>query len=372
MTLAGAMERKVWAKVFKRTLYPNLYALLVGGPGIGKTDALRTTIEFWEQLPELHVAPSSVSRASLIDSLVLAERTVLRPTEAQPFTKFNSLQVGATEFGTFLAAYDTEFLSTLNDLYDNVRYKEAKRHMKNPIIMPAPQLNIIAGTTPAWLGGTLPETAWAEGFSSRTILIYSGERIKTDPFNEDVRDAELEASLLKDLIDIHGLFGQMAFEPEVYEAYRAWYYNDCPPIPEHPKLEHYLPRRHIHLLKIAMVMSVSRASDYVIRMSDYQNALDLLFDTEAYMPEIFKAMRHSASVNGYDETYAFVYNAYVKEGEPIAEHRIIYFISQRVPDYSVTKTLENMVAGGMLLIADISGPGGRPRYKPASRSDLGK
>lgn len=372
MTIAGAMERKVWAKVFKRILYPNLYALLVGGPGIGKTDALRTTIDFWEQLPELHVAPSSVSRASLIDSLNAAERQVLRPTEAQPFTKFHSLQVGATEFGTFLAAYDTEFLSTLNDLYDNVRYKEAKRHMKNPIEMPAPQLNIIAGTTPAWLGGTLPETAWAEGFSSRLLLIYSGERIKTDPFNEDERDTELEGKMLKDLVEIHGMFGQMAFEPEVGEVYRAWYFDHCPPIPDHPKLEHYLPRRHIHLLKMAMVMSAARASDYVIRMIDYQRALDLLLETEAYMPEIFKAMRHSASVNGYDETYKYVYDTYAKTGEGVPEHKIVYFISQRVPDYSVTKTLENMISGGMLLVADIAGPGGRPTYKPAAKSDLGK
>lgn len=372
MTIAGAMERKVWAKVFKRTLYPNLYALLVGGPGIGKTDALRGTLDFWDKLPELHVAPSSVSRASLIDSLALAERTVLRPTEVQPFTKFNSLQVGATEFGTFLAAYDTEFLSTLNDLYDNVRYKESKRHMKHPIEMAAPQLNIIAGTTPAWLGGTLPETAWSEGFSSRLVLIYSGERIKTDPFNEDGRDEDLADRLTKDLIDIHGMFGQMAFEEEVLHAYKAWYYADCPPIPEHPKLEHYLPRRHIHLLKLCMVMSVSRASDYVIRMEDYQAALDMLLETEAFMPEIFKAMRHSSAVNAYDETYAFVYNAYVKEGEAIPEHRIIYFISQRVPDYSVAKTLENMVSGGMLVVANISGPGSRPTYKPAAKGDLGK
>lgn len=372
MTIAGALERKVWTKVFKRILYPNLYVLLTGGPGIGKTDALRGTLEFWEKLPELHVAPSSVSRASLIDSLALAERSVLRPTEAQPFTKFNSLQVGATEFGTFLSAYDTEFLSTLNDLYDCVRYKESKRHMKSPIEMPHPQLNLIAGTTPAWLGGTLPETAWAEGFSSRLLLIYSGERIKIDPFGEGSRDEELEGRLLKDLMEIHGMFGQMSFEPEVITAFTAWYMADCPPQPDHPKLEHYLPRRHIHLLKLTMVMSAARASDYVIRVIDYQRAMDMLLEAELTMPDVFKAMRYNSDANVYDETYAFVYNAFMKENEGIPEHRIIYFIGQRAPAHSITKVLEAMVQGGMLIIANIAGPGGRPTYKPAPKSDLGK
>lgn len=371
MTIAGALERKVWAKVFKRILYPNLYVLLTGGPGIGKTDALRGTLDFWEKLPELHVAPSSVSRASLVDSLALAERSVLRPTEAQPFTKFNSLQIGATEFGTFLSAYDTEFLSTLNDLYDCVRYKESKRHMKTPIEMPNPQLNLIAGTTPAWLGGTLPETAWAEGFSSRLLLIYSGERIKIDPFGEGSRDEELEAKLLKDLMEIHGMFGQLAFEPEVITTFTAWYMADCPPIPDHPKLEHYLPRRHIHLLKLAMVMSVARASDYVIRMIDYQRAMDMLLEAEQTMPDVFKAMRYNSDANVYDETYAYVYNAFMKEGEAIPEHRIIYFIGQRAPGHAVTKILEVMVSGGMLIIANVSGPGGRPTYKPAAKADIG-
>jgi hypothetical protein len=372
MTIAGALERKVWAKVFKRILYPNLYVLLTGGPGIGKTDALRGTLDFWEKLPELHVAPSSVSRASLVDSLALAERSVLRPTEAQPFTKFNSLQIGATEFGTFLSAYDTEFLSTLNDLYDCVRYKESKRHMKAPIEMPSPQLNLIAGTTPAWLGGTLPETAWAEGFSSRLLLIYSGERIKIDPFGEGSRDEELEAKLLKDLMEIHGMFGQLAFEPEVITTFTAWYMADCPPVPDHPKLEHYLPRRHIHLLKLAMVMSVARASDYVIRMIDYQRAMDMLLEAEQTMPDVFKAMRYNSDANVYDETYAYVYNAFIKENKAIPEHRIIYFIGQRAPGHAVTKILEVMVSGGMLKIVDISGPGGRPTYKPASKSELGR
>lgn len=373
MVIAGALERKVWLRAFKRTLYPSLYVLLTGGPGVGKTDALRGVTKYWEALPELHIAPSSVSRASLIDSIALAERSILRPTDAVPYTKFNSLQAAVTEFGTFLAAYDTEFLSTLNDLYDCIRYKESKRHMKSSIELPNPQLNLIAGTTPAWLGGTLPETAWAEGFSSRLIMIYSGERVKVaDPFADEEVDTAAELLFVEDLQKVFLMYGQFLFADDVVEAFKAWYMLDCPPQPEHPKLEHYLPRRHIHFLKLCMVMSASRSSDMVIRMVDYQEAMEMQIEAERYMPDVFKAMRHNSDANVYDEIYNYVYSLSLKEGKPIAEHRILHFIGMRMPTHTVPKALEHMVASGMLKVAAIGGPGGRSMYSPTPKAEHGE
>jgi hypothetical protein len=367
--IAGALERKVWAKAFRgRETFPNVYALLVGPPGIGKTDALRETIRFWEKLPDLHVAPSSVSRASLIDALNEAARTVVRP-QHEGIVQFNSLQIAATEFGTFLTAYEGEFLSTLNDLWDCVRYKERKRGNKLTIEMDRPQLSLIAGTTPAWLGSTLPEQAWAEGFSSRLLVVYSGHRIKVTPFQGDPEfDETLDNDLTHDLLQIHSLFGQFTFDPDMAEAFIAGHEADFPPVPTHPKLEHYLPRRPVHLLKLTMIMSAARSSDLVMRLIDYQRALDLLLETESYIPDVFKSMRTSTDANTIDEVYNFVYTCYAKEGKGIGEQRVLYFLSQKVPGHSVNKILEVMLGSGILLIDDIAGgKGGRPSYKPAQK-----
>ena len=368
--VAGALERKVYVRAFKRILYPNLYILLTGGPGVGKTESLREVHRLWDQLPDIHTAPSSVSRASLIDELNSATRTVFRPFDREAaVTKFNSLQVAATEFGTFLTQYETEFMSTLNDLYDCVRYKERKRHMKEPIDIPNPQLTIIAGTTPAWLGGTLPETAWAEGFSSRLMLIYSGERVKVDPWALATDKTQEESALFADFKQIHSMFGQMMFEPAVEQAFRAWYMADCAPIPEHPRLEHYLPRRHIHFMKVCMVMSACRAPDYVIRLEDYQRAMDFFLEAEATMPEVFKAMRYNSDSNVIDEAFNFVYTLYVKDKKPISEHRIIRFLSERMPSHQIQKVLEVMVQSGVLKVAGVgTGLGGRNSYEPVARS----
>lgn len=368
--VAGVLERRVWARITKWDLYPNLYVLLVGGPGVGKTDAIRACFDFWDTIPSLFQAPSNVSSASLIDCIAKAERTILRPTEKEPFTKFNSLSVSSDEFGVFLKQYEGSFMSTLNKLYDGTRYTEEKRGMKEGIRIDHPLLNMIAGTTPAWLGSALPETAWAEGFSSRLILVYSGERKKVDLFVESSFSEIHAAKLNLDLKQIHGLFGKMAWEPEVVAALQAWYMGDCQPVPDHPKLEHYLPRRHIHLIKLAIIMSASRGNDMVIRMCDYQAAMDLFIETEATMPEVFKAMRYNSDGNVIDECFNFIYVTFTKEGKAIPEHRITHFLAQRMPSHQIKAVLDTMVNANYIKIAAL-GVGGRNTYAPVPKIERG-
>jgi len=364
------LERKVFVKAFKRTLYPNLYILLVGGPGVGKTDALRNIREYWEHIPDLHIAPSSVSRASLTDALAAANRSILRP-EAGSFEKFNPLEVCAEEFGTFLSQYETEFMSSLNHLYDCIRYTEKKRSMKDPIVIENPCLNIVAATTPAWLGGTLPDTAWAEGFSSRLLMVFSQERIKIDPFSKEFVNESLQADLIEDLQSIHNLHGLIQFEEDFLPAFREWYMDDCPPIPDHPKLEHYLPRRHVHFLKLCIIMSAARSSEQIIRMEDYHAAMNLLIDTEHFMPEVFKAIKYNSDSNIIDEAYAFIWQLYAKDGKGVSVHRIYRFIAERAPAYAVEKILQTMIASRMITAAEIgAGDGGTNTYKPSPKASF--
>lgn len=367
------MERKCWVRVNKRTLFPNMYTLLIGPPGVGKTDAIREMFQFAESLPEMYMAPSNVSRASLIDAVAAATRTVLRPTEDPPAITFNSLVAASDELGVFLAQYESSFMSTLNKLYDGTVYTETKRSMKNEIKIDKPLLTLLAGTTPAWLGGNLPETAWAEGFSSRLIMIYCGDRIKVNPFAEWEFSDALRGQLELDLKDIHSLYGQFRFDDDVAAAFLEWHEKDYAPVPEHPRLEHYIPRRPIHFLKLAMVFAAGRSNEMVIRMEDYQAAQDMFLEAEGCMPDVFRAMKSIGSdSNVIDETYAFVYQTYHREGKGISEHRIVHFLAQRIPSHSVGKVLEIMLNSRVLEVDAVgAGAGGRNTYRPAPKATRG-
>jgi hypothetical protein len=278
--VAAALERKVWIRNNKGILYPNLYVISVGPPGAGKTLATSVAHDFLVDLEDHHIAPTSVTKASLIDALAGAERKVIRPMETPAITSFNSLIVTSDELGVFLPAYENDFMNVLTNIYDCRIYSETRRTAKINIKMEAPQLNFTAATTPSYLTALLPEGAWDQGFLSRTMLIYSGAEAPRDLFSGAVYDEALEQRLQDDLHEIGNLFGKMTFTEDAKEAINAWHVQGGPPIPDHPKLQHYNTRRTAHLLKLCMVSSAAQSDGLVIDLEHFTEALDWLLEAE--------------------------------------------------------------------------------------------
>src|SRR5262245_13808140 len=93
-TVAAALERKCWLTNARGPVYPSMYVLLVGPAGIGKGVSLNVAYDLLDALRTqpgaFHIAPSSVTKASLIDGLNEAERSIIRPMENPSIISFNS------------------------------------------------------------------------------------------------------------------------------------------------------------------------------------------------------------------------------------------------------------------------------------------
>lgn len=347
-TLAGALERKVWVRTNKGVLYPNLYTILVGPPGVGKTLATATAYDLLSELEDHYIASTNVSRASLIDDLREAERRLIKPEHTPSIVSFNSLTVLSDELGVLIPAYENDFMNALTALYDGKVYSERKRTKDLKFQMDSPQLNLLAATTPSYLNNLLPEGAWDQGFLSRTMLVYSGDVI-IQPLWDAIKHNEKMAQLLThDLKIIADLYGKVSFAPEAAAAVSEWHVQRGPPTPEHPKLNHYNTRRTSHLLKLCMLAAVERHDNLVVELEDYQRALDWLLQAEAIMPDIFKSMRAGGDGKVMDELWYFAYELWMKEKSPIAEHRLVNFLAERVPAHNVARILQVMTGAEIL------------------------
>lgn len=338
--VAAVLERRVYVTSARTRIYPNLFTLLVSPPGVGKSQAITATRELWRKVPDLIVSPDNMTKAALVDSLAKAARKIVRsPTE---LLEFNSMTIAADELGVFMSSYDNDFLSTLNKLYDNPHeYREMRRMFKEELYIPEPQLNILAGTQPRFMSEIFPEHAWGMGFTSRLLMIYSSNPVKVSLFNGKLLDKNLYGRIVKDLKAIMGLFGEFAWTDTARAEIELWNATGQKKTePTHTKLEHYIPRRIMHLLKLCMVSSVSHGNSMLITELDFHQALTWLLAAEKSMPDVFRNMAQKSDAETISELHQYAWSLYSKDKKPIHEGRLIHFLQTRVPADRVMRVLE--------------------------------
>jgi hypothetical protein len=373
--LAAALERRVWARVSGLQLYPNLYCLLVAPPGVGKTVALDPLRDLWRGTKKLYVAPNSTTKASLLDQIEKAKRA-LPLNGGKELFECHSLAVGASEFGVFIPAYDNEFLSVLNDIYDNPPVFQETRRVAKSVDIPFPQLNIIAGVQPGYLANILPEEAWTMGFMSRMLMIYSetGPQVElqldaAEPSQEELAARQRVRSALQgDMNMVCELMGPVSWEPEAARELSAWHRQGMPPAPEHSKLEHYIRRRVLFAVKLCIVSAASRG-ELIIRLGDLTRVKDWLLEAESLMPDVFRAMVQRSDGQVIQDLHYYMWKIWLPKKKPCHESMLYHFLKTRVPSEKIPRIIETAVRSRTIQeLGD--GPGGK-LYIPRPHSDHG-
>lgn len=362
--IAGALERKVYVETAGERLYPNLYILLVAPPGVGKTQAIKQTGAFWRKVPALIVSPDNLTKAALVDSLAKASRKIVKsPIE---LVEFNSMQIAADELGVFLSQHDLDFLSFLNKIYDcPPEYVEDRRMFKGvPIFIPEPQVTLLAGTQPGFMASIFPEEAWAMGFTSRLIMVYSATKTKVPLFETRGRDKAHFDGITSDLKSLSKVLGKFVWKKEAAEKIQWWDSEGSKDTePMHTKLEHYNARRILHLLKLCMISSASRSNELIIELADYERALTWLLMAENTMPDVFRNMTQKSDAVVIQELHFHMWAKYGKDKKTIHESYLVHFLQTRVPSERVMKIIEIAERAGIIVRE-----AGSVMYKPAIKN----
>lgn len=342
--LAGALERKVWIRAYRRQFFPNLFTILVATPGVGKSVLISLAYDYWDKLRDHHLAPKSLTKAALVDQLKDAQRNIIVPNGNPSVMSFNSLLAAVDEFGIFLPKYESDFMAVLNTMYDCYSYSERRRKDDKVVDIPKSQLNLLAGTQPSYLKDTLPEGAWDQGFASRIIFIYSGDMQLRDPLaDEGSEHEEIDTELFNRLKELSAIHGKMKFTQEAHDSLKAWNEGGREPEPDHPKLYHYNTRRFSHVLKLAMLSSVSRGAFPRIELHDVDRGRSWLFEAEETMPDIFKAMKSGSDSRVMEDAWHYIFKTYTKGQKPVAEARLIGWLANETPVHNVARMLETMI-----------------------------
>lgn len=349
--VSGALERRVWLQNSQGFVYPNFYILLVAPPGVGKQiidrvkDLWRDTREPDTRIPAFAVAPDSMTKASLIDTLAKSRKMIVPPSG--PPQQHHALLIPAEEFSVLLPSYDMEYVGTLNALWNNkASHHEVRRTgTKQDVNIDFPYISILGGAQPAWLASIMPEDVWNTGLGRRMIMIYSSTTPWKDIWAESPDVTPLRELILKRLGLLSKAYGRMAIERNAVAALTDWDQSGRKPEPTHAKLVHYNTNRYFQLQKLAIVSAASRGELFTslkpaVRLEDVERALGWLLEAEALMPDVFRAMLGKSDKDVVDELHIWVQARYVANAkQPIEGSLLRQFLLDRVPHDKVESIL---------------------------------
>lgn len=286
--LGAATARQVSLDFNYFTIFPNTYIILVGPSGVRKSAAAGIGMAIAESAG-IKKFSDKITGAALIKDL--AECTVKRIT-GNTVQLCSPMLIYASELGVFMGpdAYSSGVIADLTDLYDCPKKWEKKTISRGTEEIIAPYVSLFAASTPTSLKACIPPDAVGQGFTSRILFIWASNRKQRVPYPQfDAGTKMLEKGLINDLQHISTLRGTFTFTTAGFEAYRSHYLQRPDPEEEFEdeRLRGYASRKDVHLLKLAMALSVADRDDLTISEKEIDAAIEAFKWLDEGLAQVF-------------------------------------------------------------------------------------
>lgn len=336
--VSAMMGRLVYSHTFidgpHDRLYGNIFSLLVGPPGSGKSKALSEARKLLLQL-EVRVGPEDTNGEKLYD--------LLKTTEDNVSESPGTMSLFLDEFDSLMhSGMSASAKRTLNGLYDcrtelqsRSTYAHGDQNLKDLC------MTMMAGCTPAHLHSAFQPLEWHEGFPSRLLLIW-GEK---PGYAGSYTRGSMEKLLLQaeEVIRFIALNDRITWEADAMEEYKSWCLANWNGKNPHPLLTGYGPRRPLHLAKLAFILAVADCNSKIATVH-FRNALSCLSLAEAG----FEKCLSLAGGNDTKDIEDFVLD-WLATREQINEYEVRRLISMRLPHHLIQGVIEELVSQRLLV-----------------------
>jgi Protein of unknown function (DUF3987) len=349
--VAGALERRVWTETDNGIVYPNMFTLLCGNAGSGKSLMVNFARKFWAMIAEMKIAPDNPNQKTFLTALENSERSFVDLTGE--LHTFSAMSVASTEMGVLIAKYDPQFIQHLSDLWDNKDKFTAPRETTKSIDIVKPTVNILAGATPAYLGDLFPDVAWEQGFTARLIFIYGEKPPRNPNRNAFAKRKEYKLKELETTINqIFNMIGEFVWADAAQEAHNAWLSGGMLPQPDFFRLLRYNDRREVFMYKLSMISAASRTRRLLVELEDFERAKSWLLEAEAYMPDVFRAMKSKSDEKLIQELYWEVWKIWglapVYKRPPIHKNKLWEILQDKTPSNNIQRVIDAAINAGYL------------------------
>lgn len=264
--ISGVVNNKVYLDKFYYKLYPNIYVILIGKSGMRKGPPVSIAKMLVEEVNNTRVISGRNTVQSIIKDLSVA---ITKPNGGPPILDAIGF-INAPEFASFMIQ-DPQALTVLTDLFDphrewvNTTKGGGAERLKNPC------LTMIGASNEVHFKDAVPDNALGGGFIGRTFLIHADKKANINPLTEKPAEFIPIIELSGYLKEVAKLRGSFEWTSDGRAQYNAWYrefsegnYTDNTGT---------LDRIHDNIIKVAMLLSISRGTDLLLNPADIEEAI---------------------------------------------------------------------------------------------------
>lgn len=344
--LAGALQRRVYMKWGRSTIYPNLYIVLVGPSGRAKKG---TALEYGKPFIK------GVG-AKVIEGAITREKLIRRMGESImpiPDRNITRMQCAVTyvsgELSVFLGQNNIRLLADLCDWYDCPGVWTYDTKGQGTDILEGLCFNLLGATAPDWIPSILPKEAVGGGFTSRVIWIVEEDKRETVIY--PTIDTKLEDALKEDLERVFLINGEFEFDDEAFDLYGKWYKTEDqrirdgkPPIYD-PKFAGYCDRRATLIKKLSMIVSASESNETVVNVNQFQRALQLMELAEKKMARTFAGLGSARYAYASEQLMNYI----VKHGT-VTRTQVLRFFFRDIDEYTFDVVVRSLAKAGIISV----------------------
>lgn len=313
-----------WPNVTTNTpIFNNLFVILIAAQGsTRKSTSLkvaRNLIRDDDLLREyVTVASETESEAALLETF--AESAKRNPKKHANFFVANH------ELHNLVVTSGVDIINTLMSIYDENTSFAKNLKSSGRLIIESPYLNLLAATTPTYLGTAFTEDIRNSGMTSRTIFVYEEKSRFLNPIY-NLGGEDLRRKLVGDLRTIAQMpFETISFESRAFKnIYKPIYMDRERREKESPYAlqKAFIARSDNHLIKVSALFALSRGHN-VVESEDLERAIAILDDIEKDLPTVDQLLgqdKHASTKQNFEVwmkhcrkvTLSAVYHRYRKE-----------------------------------------------------------
>lgn len=332
-TMAATVADRVWVESHSEHLAPNLYVFLIGPSGIGKGVATNAALRLLTEAGTARIYNGMLTAQHLCDLLGGRANKHLDP-KVLLVTEELSLSVGDKVLADRLLRLTTK-------LYECTPFEFTEgTRTHGSVAFRGHCINWLAGTTQEWLRDSVSRSAVEGGFFARVNpVVCNGPLARVArPFLDLTTFGELVARLQV----LAGLAGPITLDSEADDVYWEWY--EQRPTPTESVLEPVWARVPVHVLKLAMLLSLSDGPDMVVRERHITQARLLAEESLRHLPGLIEYVALTPETDGR----RLVRDAIRRAGAMWHSALVRRLMGQGLSAEDVRHHVETLVQGGLV------------------------